>query len=68
MRRSCSDGVAVVAASGLGALCGALYLASRRTVLGLGRLIPIAVIALGIIPEIAEGLQSASQLTRPPEA
>lgn len=58
----------LMAASGLGALCGALYLASRRTVLGLGRLIPVAVIALGIIPEIAEGLQSASQLTRPPEA
>ena len=38
----------LMAASGLGALCGALYLASRRTVLGLGRLIPIAVIALGV--------------------
>jgi len=37
----------LMAASGLGALLGALYLASRHTVLGLGRLIPIAVIALG---------------------
>ena len=27
----------LMAASGLGALCGALYLASRRSVLGLGR-------------------------------
>ena len=38
----------LMAASGLGALGGALYLASRRTVLGLGRLIPLAVIALGL--------------------
>ncbi len=37
----------LMAASGLGALVGALYLASRGTVLGLGRLIPAAVIALG---------------------
>jgi MFS family permease len=29
----------LMAASGLGALCGALYLASRRSVLGLGRII-----------------------------
>ncbi len=38
----------LMAASGFGALGGALYLASRRSVLGLDRLIPIAVCALGI--------------------
>jgi MFS family permease len=38
----------LMAATGLGALAGALYLASRRTVLGLGRLIPISVVALGV--------------------
>jgi MFS family permease len=38
----------LMAASGLGALLGALYLASRHTVLGLGRLIPAAVVALGV--------------------
>ncbi len=38
----------LMAATGLGALAGALYLASRRTVIGLGRLIPMAVIALGL--------------------
>ena len=38
----------LMAASGFGALAGARYLASRRTVLGLGRLIPLAVIALGL--------------------
>jgi MFS family permease len=38
----------LMAASGLGALVGALYLASRRSVLGLGRMIPIAVMSLGI--------------------
>ena len=32
----------LTAASGAGALIGALYLASRRTVLGMGRLIPLA--------------------------
>jgi MFS family permease len=37
----------LMAASGLGALGGAFYLASRSTVLGLGRLIPAAVILLG---------------------
>jgi MFS family permease len=37
-----------MAATGLGALAGALYLASRRTVLGLGRLIPMSVVALGV--------------------
>jgi MFS family permease len=36
------------AASGLGALCGALYLASRSSVLGLGRVIVIATMVLGI--------------------
>ncbi len=32
----------LMGASGIGALCGALYLASRTTVVGLGRLIPVA--------------------------
>jgi MFS family permease len=36
------------AASGAGALVGALYLASRRTVLGLGRLIAIAATTFGV--------------------
>lgn len=36
------------AASGLGALTGAMYLASRRSVLGLGRLIVIATAVLGL--------------------
>ena len=35
-------------ASGAGALCGAVYLASRKTVVGLGRLIAIAATAFGI--------------------
>jgi MFS family permease len=35
-------------ASGLGALAGALYLASRRSVLGLGRAILMATMAFGI--------------------
>jgi MFS family permease len=41
----------LMAASGFGALIGALYLASRRSVLGLGRLIPVAatVFGLGIV-------------------
>jgi MFS family permease len=38
----------LMTASGLGALGGALYLASRRTVLGLGRVIPAAAITFGI--------------------
>lgn len=38
---------ALVAASGLGALLGAVYLASRPSLLGLGRLIPIATTVLG---------------------
>lgn len=37
----------LVAASGLGSLLGALYLASRPSLLGLGRLIPIATTVLG---------------------
>ena len=37
----------LMAASGLGALAGALYLASRRTVLGLGRVIALATMAFG---------------------
>jgi MFS family permease len=36
------------AASGMGALCGALYLASRSSVLGLGRVIILATLLLGI--------------------
>lgn len=38
----------LLAASGLGALIGSLYLASRRTVLGLGRVIALGAIALGL--------------------
>lgn len=38
----------LLGASGLGALCGSLYLASRRTVVGLGRVIAIACAVLGI--------------------
>lgn len=37
----------LMAASGLGAFTGALYLASRRSVLGLGRIIPLAAGAFG---------------------
>jgi MFS family permease len=37
----------LMAASGLGALVGAVYLAGRRSVLGLGRIIATAVMALG---------------------
>jgi MFS family permease len=36
------------AASGVGAFAGALYLASRGTVLGLGRVIVVATVALGL--------------------
>src|SRR5262249_16875226 len=38
----------LTAASGVGALIGAVYLASRRSVLGLGRLIVIAAVVLGL--------------------
>lgn len=38
----------LTAASGLGALCGALYLASRRSVLGLGRVIVASTAAFGL--------------------
>jgi MFS family permease len=38
----------LMAASGLGALCGALYLASRSSVLGLGRIIALSAAAFGI--------------------
>ncbi|HEX6039436.1 MFS transporter [Longimicrobium sp.] len=38
----------LMGASGVGALGGALYLASRRSVLGLGRVIPIAAAVFGI--------------------
>jgi MFS family permease len=38
----------LMAATGLGALGGALYMASRRSVLGLGRLIPLATGTFGL--------------------
>lgn len=38
----------LMGASGVGALCGALFLASRKSVLGLGRIIPLATCTLGI--------------------
>jgi predicted MFS family arabinose efflux permease len=38
----------LMAASGLGALCGALYLASRSSVLGLGRIIPLSAAGFGL--------------------
>jgi MFS family permease len=38
----------LMTASGLGAVSGALYLASRRSVIGLGRVIPIACALFGI--------------------
>jgi MFS family permease len=38
----------LMAASGLGALVGALYLASRTTVLGLGRIVALAAAAFGL--------------------
>lgn len=38
----------LMTATGVGALAGALYLASRRTVLGLGRVIVIATLTFGI--------------------
>ncbi|HEY3265284.1 MAG TPA: MFS transporter [Armatimonadota bacterium] len=38
----------LMAATGVGALCGALALASRRSVLGLGRIIPTAAAVFGV--------------------
>jgi MFS family permease len=38
----------LMASTGLGALCGALYLASRRSVVGLERLIPVATTVFGV--------------------
>jgi MFS family permease len=38
----------LMGASGIGALTGALYLASRKNVLGLGRIIPLAAATFGI--------------------
>ena len=38
----------LMAAMGVGALAGALYLASRSTIIGLGRLVPVATIVFGI--------------------
>jgi predicted MFS family arabinose efflux permease len=38
----------LMAASGVGALCGGIYLASRQTILGLGKLIAFAPTILGI--------------------
>jgi MFS family permease len=37
----------LMGASGVGALAGALYLASRRSVLGLGRIVPAAAVVFG---------------------
>ena len=42
------------AASGLGALIGALYLASRRSVLGLGRVIVGTTVVLGRTTDIVD--------------
>lgn len=41
----------LMGATGIGALCGAFFLASRKTVVGLGRVIPIAtsIFAVGLI-------------------
>ncbi len=38
----------LMGATGIGALCGAVYLASRRSVLGLGRIIPAAAVLFGL--------------------
>jgi MFS family permease len=38
----------LVGAIGVGALCGALYLASRKTVRGLGKVIPMAALSFGV--------------------
>jgi MFS family permease len=38
----------LMGASGLGSLCGALYLASRRSVVGLGRVIALSMVAFGL--------------------
>lgn len=38
----------LMGASGVGALCGAVVLAARRSVLGLGRVIPLAAAAFGV--------------------
>ncbi|MBN2373158.1 MFS transporter [bacterium] len=38
----------LIAASGIGALCGAIYLASQKSVLGLGEVIAISTIIFGI--------------------
>jgi MFS family permease len=37
----------LMGATGIGALCGAVYLASRRSVIGLGRIIPSAAVLFG---------------------
>ncbi len=37
----------LMGSAGLGALCGAVYLASRKTVVGLGKMIPIAAVIFG---------------------
>ncbi len=54
----------LMGATGVGALGGALYLASRRTVVGLGRLIPIAASLFGA-GLIAFGLSRALWLSLP---
>lgn len=49
----------LMAALGAGALCGALYMASRKTVLGLGRIISLSIGVYGL----ALALASFSQVT-----
>jgi Transmembrane secretion effector len=69
----------LMAASGVGALAGAMFLAARRSVLGLGKFIPLAAGAfgagliafsfkIGILPEMAAGIQQSSELSVPPSA
>jgi MFS family permease len=38
----------LMGATGLGSLCGALYLAARRSVIGLGRVIAVSTVAFGL--------------------
>jgi MFS family permease len=38
----------LMGATGVGALCGAVYLASRRSILGLGRIIPLTAALFGV--------------------
>ncbi len=54
----------LTAATGLGALCGALFLASRRSVRGLGRVITIAAVLFGC-SLIAVAISRTAWLTLP---